>query len=216
MKVVTYIHTPFEDSTSSTYKFMESAERHGYEVVNVGKPGGHVGNGEVLRMLYRAYKDLDEPVIYADGADSYFLRPLEVPENKILYSTEKQIWPPVESLRKAWADHPLLSPWAYLNGGGYCGPAQLIAEFFERYGLTTHDAGANGQWQQAQAYLQGIAEGFPVELDQHCTQFQTIGFTNDGDFQTAPGVLTNLITNTKPALIHGNGRTPMGWVYEIG
>jgi hypothetical protein len=78
-----------------------------------------------------------------------------------------------------------------------------------------HAGDANGQWQQALAYLQAKADGFPIELDQYCLEFQTIGFTEPGDFHELPGTLFNNITGSKPAVIHGNGRTPMGWVYGL-
>lgn len=215
--VVTYIYQDFANEVSSTYEFRRSAAAAGYEVINVAQQKHHVGNGEVLRLLYNAYRQLpaDQPVIYADGADSFFLRPLNVPTDRILYSTEKAIWPPVESLQKAWAEQEQLTHWPYLNGGGYCGPAGLLAEFFERFDLTNQPGDANGQWQQSLAYFAALAAGFPIELDQHCKEFQTIGFMSPKDFTTWPGFIENNFTGSRPGLIHGNGRTPMQWVYGL-
>lgn len=215
MKVITYIYQPFDDASSSSHQFLRSCNAFGYDIVNSAKKNYHVGNGEVLRLLYNTYRELDEPVCYADGGDSFFLRPINIPTEKILYSTEKNIWPPVQSLQNRWATHEKKTHWCYLNGGGYCGPAKLIAEFFDRYGLNTHDAGVNGQWEQSEAYFLAIADGFPIELDQLCSEFQTIGFWAGNDFTINPGMLRNNLTGSMPALIHGNGRTPMGWVYEI-
>ena len=221
MIVATYIYQDFADGDSSTYKFRESVARHGLELHNVAPPGGqHVGNGEVLRLLGNLYKSLpaDEPVVYADGADSFFLRVPNVPTDSILYSTEKAIWPPKDELREKWDKHydgpALMSEWLYLNGGGYCGPAGLLAEFFQRY-LMELPADANGQWQQAEAFFQACVDAMPIFLDTRCEEFQTIGFAGVGDFSTRPGVLINNITNTRPAVIHGNGRTKMDWIYNL-
>lgn len=219
MIVVTYIYQDFEDGTSSTYQFRESCKLNGLPLHNVAPGNTHVGNGEVLRLLGRFYASLppDELVIYSDGADSVFLARPEIHPYHILYSTEQGIWPPREAapaLAVKWDAHPKRSPWCYLNGGGYCGPAGLLAEFFQRY-LMSHPADANGQWQQAEAYFQACLDGFPIELDQQCETFQTIGFSSpDRDFRILPGVIINNYTNTTPAVIHGNGRTSMQWVYD--
>lgn len=215
MMVFTYIYQDFENDISSTHQLRASVARLGLELVNVADSPHHHGNGHVLRLLYQAYKEASGPIVYADGADSYFLRAPVVPTDHILYSTEKAIWPPVPELIEAWNEQPKETPWCYLNGGGYCGPAELIVAFFERYGLNSQPSEANGQWQQAQAYMQSIKDGFPIKLDQRCTEFQTIGFADPGDFSSENGILTNNRTGTQPAVIHGNGRTPMGWVYGI-
>ena len=129
-----------------------------------------------------------------------------VPHDRILYSTEKPFGRRWKNLKRM-ADHPKRSHWCYLNGGGYAGPAELIAEFFERYGLTNQPGDANGQWQQAEAYLRAKSDGFLIDLDQDCNEFQTIGFTDPEDFSCKQGILINNWTGTTLALIHGNGRT---------
>lgn len=220
-QVVTYIYEDFENEISSTRKFRESASRFNYDVLNVSKEKRHVGNAAVLRLLYEAYKQLSGPVIYADGADTFFLNTVQVPADKILYSTEKAVWPPSQKMHAAWASfYPdaIPTPWAYLNGGSYCGPAELIAEFFERYIIPNlHSVTDDGQAQgvQAIAMMDAKHEGLPIELDVFCEQFQTIAFSDPGDFSTHGGVLVNNLTGSKPALIHGNGRTEMGWVYDL-
>lgn len=233
MKVITYIYQNFADAISSSHQFLRSCEAFGYEVINVAKENYHVGNGEVLRLLYETYKELDEPVCYADGGDSFFLRPINVPTDKILYSTEKNIWPQTKDMATAWGEYysdeellqgrftnvPALA-WPYLNGGGYCGPSKLIAEFFDKYGLNSlgEIGDAHSQRYQTFAFLRAIEDGFPIELDTQCREFQTIGFFRDTDFdlvETANRThIRNELTGSEPALIHGNGRTAMGWVYE--
>lgn len=221
MTVVTYIYEDFTNEISSTHRFRESVERMGYELINVAPGKQHVGNAEVLRLLCEQFKKMTGPVCYADGADTFFLRKINVPTDCILYSTEKAVWPPTPALKQAWADlyggEPP-TPWAYLNGGGYCGPAPLIAEFFEEFVIPRLDTiQDDGQAQAAQsfAFIDARKDGFNIYLDKYCTEFQSIAFSPPGDFSVQDGMFLNNTTRSAPALIHGNGRTPMGWIYDM-
>ena len=81
-----------------TEQFRKSAARVGLEVYNVFPPGvPHKGNGFIYQYFYNAFqylKDKCETVIYSDGADTFFQKAFEPPTDKIIYSVEKQIWPP--------------------------------------------------------------------------------------------------------------------------
>jgi hypothetical protein len=219
MIVTTYIYKDFANPDSSTFEFRRSVDALGLELHNVAPKTEHVGNGEVLRLLGEFYGSLpsDTPILYADGADSFIFYEPHIPSNYILYSTEKNVWPPTEELREAWAKYPDLTPWRYLNGGGYAGPAGLLAEFFEIGGLTTLGDIPDGQAQgaQARAFFKAKEQGFPICLDYECNTFQTIGFMEPTDFEVLNVGIRNTITNTMPAVFHGNGRTPMGWVYNV-
>lgn len=225
MKVLTYIHNDFEDNRSSSYKFRESCARFGYEVVNICQtPGKHSGNGKLMMWVKEQVATMgDELTMYADGADTFFLRPIDnAPEDRITYMTETAIWPPPQALPylgEAWAAHypeGTPTPWPYLNGGGYIGPASLIHEFMTRYkvgdGNCKNDA--FGQEKQAMAFLQAHKDGFPIQLDVHCRLFQSIGHTPLDTFDIENGLIFNRYTKTYPALFHGNGRTSMQWVYN--
>ena len=216
--IVTYIYKDFSNQDSSSFEFRRSVESLGIDLHNVATKNEHIGNGEVLRLLGEFYGSLpaDTPVIYADGADSFVFYEPVVPLNYVLYSTEKQVWPPTGELREAWAKYPELTPWRYLNGGGYAGPAGLLCEFFEIGGLSCLGDIPDGQAQgaQARAFFAAKEKGFPVLLDYECTTFQTIGFMEPTDFEIVDGQIKNTITKTTPAIFHGNGRTPMGWVYN--
>lgn len=227
--VVTSIYSEFW----GTEQFRKSVDHIGFNLVNGWKGKGFTGHGDTLRYMYEAYKDLNneyEYAIYADGADSYFVDKPAIEQDIILYSTEKAIWPPTEKMKLAWnqywSDKPvpltkstLPSPWKYINGGGYCGPIPLLIEFFERYKLNKYKGDINGQGEQAEAFFKAKEDGFPIFLDTQCTLFQTTGFTepdyfgiihSEGDPQIA-----NMITGTKPAVFHGNGRTDLKWIYDL-
>lgn len=225
-----------------TQEFRKSCERVGLPIHNAWKnPGRFTGHGDTLRYDYEALLDLKntyETLIYADGADSLFLKPFDPPTNCIIYSTEKAIWPPTNEMKNAWAryydkiGYPDIqgfvdpytcyhtnSPWKYLNGGGWCGPIIGLIEFFERYGLNKLKGDINGQDYQALAFLKAREEGFPIYLDTQCKFFQTTGFEDPGDFeygsQCPSGFFRNIITNTYPSILHGNGRTDMKHLYEL-
>lgn len=212
--VITSIYQEFW----GTEEFRKSLQKLDLPVYNAFKGTRFTGNGDVIRNIYESLLELKntyEYGIYSDGADSYFVKSFIVPRGKVLYSAEKAMWPPRPILEYPPCD----SPWKYLNGGGYCGEIPLLIEFFERYGLSTLKGDVNGQLQQAQAYLQAVKDGFPIELDTNCEYFQTTGFADMGDLMVVSRgqgkEITNMITNTYPAVFHGNGRTDMKWIYNL-
>jgi len=218
--ILTYIWCESDNEISKTSEFRRSVSHFGYELINVHPKGAYFkGHGEVFQQLYNTICDLppDQMVVYSDGADTFFLREIEPPTDCILYSTEKAYYP-TDGKQDRYTNK--LTPWCYLNGGGWSGPAGLVREYFERFGLSKLKGDINGQQAQHNAYFAAMDSGFPVELDQFCNEFQSIAFRSECDFMTEfwkdKGILiNNLITNTYPALFHGNGRTPMGWVYDL-
>ena len=210
MTILTYLYGHVKNEACNSHEFFRSCDEHGYTVLNVIKAKKYMGHAQVFREIGNAIQDLSGPIVYADAADSFFLRPINVPTDKILYSTEKAYWEPIGG-EERYTDKK--SRWCYLNGGGWCGPAELVKEFYERYALASLTGPA--QMHQHNAFFAAKADGFPIELDQLCTEFQTIAFREDDEFSTEGGVLKNLLTTTTPALIHGNGQTPMGWVYDL-
>jgi hypothetical protein len=218
--VITSIYNEFW----GTKHFRKSCERVGLPLHNAFKGNRFTGNGDVIRNIYEALKGLENEykyAIYADGADSLFLRSFTPPDDCIIYSTEKAVWPNAPDMFEKWKHHyrfwepNLPSPWAYLNGGGYCGPIQFLIEFFERYGLSKLKGDVNGQREQSEAFMKAFEDGFKIALDTQCLYFQTTGFEHEGDFQADENEFKNLITNTKPAILHGNGRTPMTHLYNL-
>jgi hypothetical protein len=109
----------------------------------------------------------------------------------------------------------------------YGGPLALVIEFFERYGLHKLHDNANGQAEVMDAYLKAQEDGFPIKLDFGCKLFQSIAFDHDPklnghplhlngyegtDFEIKDGLVVNKLTKSTPAVLHGNGQTPMGWI----
>lgn len=227
MIVCTYIYA----ETNGTKQMRRSVEMNGHElaVCNVHGPDPNAINQQLIQLYQRASTG-HETFLYLDAADSFVQREItDIPTDHILYSTEKACYP-----HPAWAnDHPpSASPWRYLNGGGVCGPLKLMIEYYRRYNL------ANPGSENGQAYLQrrlfeAIKDGFPVKLDTECRIFQTTAFADPSEFewtinhpyvqsfvtQRAYSVrkgelLMNKITNTFPAVLHGNGLTDMSEIYK--
>ena len=214
-----------------TQQFRKSVERVGLELYNVFPPfTPYKGNGFIYQYFYKALlelKDKYKTVIYSDGADTFFQKAFLPPTDKIIYSVEKQIWPPeqqfpgLRTLYERYYSDPKYKtvehlPWRYLNGGNWCGPIEYLLEFYGRYGLKDLTGDINGQKEQAEAFMQADSEGFAIEFDHKCEYFQTIAFENLGDFDLAPDgkLLVNNFTGTIPCILHGNGRVNMGPIYE--
>jgi hypothetical protein len=208
--IITSIYEPFW----GTEEFLYSVNRLNLPVYNAFTRKKFTGNGDVHRMLYEAYKKFETEykyVVYSDGADTYFLRSFTPPDNKVIFSAEKACYPNPERA----IDFPITtSPWKYLNGGNCCAPASLMIEFYERYGLDKLSGDVNGQKESTTAYLQGVKDGFPIELDTNCELFQTTAFEDAGDFELTEKGLYNLKTGTHPHILHGNGRTDMSTIYD--
>lgn len=226
----TVILTAIYSEFWGTEQFRKSVKRTGLDLYNVFPPGvPHKGNGFIYQYFYKAFlylKDKCRTVIYSDGADTIFQKGFSPPLNKIIYSVEKQIWPPechypeLRTLYDRYYSNPKYKgiehlPWKYLNGGNWCGPVDLLIEWYEKYGLKDLTGDINGQLEQAEAFLKADTDGFPIEFDHLCQYFQTTAFENKGDFDLAPDgkLLVNNLTGTIPCILHGNGRTPMEAIY---
>jgi hypothetical protein len=223
MVIITNIYKPF----AGTDRMVSSFEKHGFEVAVNRIP---TGNGAILRGLYECYKRAiggHETFAYSDAADTVCQRPFTVPTDHLLWSTEKACYPNPEKAKEYKFAGRLKSPWRYLNNGVYGGPLALAIEFFERYGLHKLHDGANGQAEVMDAYLKAQEDGFPIKLDFNCKLFQSIAFDHDPnrqghpvhangyegtDFEIKDGLVVNKLTKSTPAVLHGNGQTPMGWI----
>lgn len=217
--VITSIYKPFW----GTQEFYKSCERVRLPVYNAFTGDRYTGNGDVIRMIYEQLlklKDKYTYAIYADGADSLFIKSF-TPPDYILYSTEKAVWPPLDSLKEKWNEYYYSNPdfvtssWLHLNGGGYCGPIKLLIDFFETYGLNQLKGDLNGQLEQSEAFLKAKKEAYPIFLDTECKYFQTLAHAAYTDFYADQFVFRNMVTGSEPCVLHGNGRTEMTSLYKM-
>lgn len=224
--VVTYIY----QENVQTNQFVESVNHMGLPLVNACKKKYHSGHGDTMQEIYACLQELRGAythAMYCDGGDSFFVRKPhehELPIGYILYSAEKACYPSQELAHK----HPFtMSPWKYLNGGGWIAPIDLYIQWMERYGLRSFRGDINGQLELMQAFLKSRDEQFPIYLDSPCGLFQTLAFEEHGDFAIAHmhqpymehgkvcnPIFINLHTKSFPAVLHGNGRVNMDWIYN--
>lgn len=208
MIIISYAFTPENEGMR---QMRLSVERQGYELAVVKTSDAP---HQVMRELYECYKRAatgHEYMVYADHPDTFFQTPLpEMPKDVIIYSTEKACFPYTDKAPKfnAW------SRWRFLNNGLFCGPTGLVLEFFQRYRLFDLKPGDNAQDAVQDAYLDAIKIDFPISLDTKCRVFQSIAFEESDEFEMKDGLLHNKITGTVPAVIHGNGLTPMDRFYK--
>ena len=205
MIVVTYT---FTDGFGE--QMAESVKKQGYELAVIKTINRYE---QIMRDLYECYKRAEtghDYMIYADAADCYFQRRVNIPTDYILYSAEKNCFP-YKKRRSKFTDN---SRWRYLNNGLYGGPIKLVVEFFEKYNL--NDIGTKNPQAAAQdAYFDAIKDGFPIKLDSDCKEFQSYSFIKDDEYEIRDSLIYNRITNTTPAVLHFNGLTDKSILNQI-
>jgi hypothetical protein len=219
---------------------VNSFERFGYEVAinNADFPFGRIFNN--LISCYKRAKTGHETFVYSDGGDSFCQTPFTVPSDRLIWSTEKHCFPHPE-LAKDYPNPRTKTDWKYLNNGGYGGSLELMIEFYNKY-IGKLPMNANCQHETMVAFLKAKKDGFPIYLDYKCKIFQTIAFDPakpekgekidpasysihmdkkgnpkymGTDFKIVDGLVVNKMTKTTPAILHGNGGTPMEWIYRL-
>lgn len=164
-----------------------------------------------LSKLFETYKFLKSldgytHFLYTDAWDTFCLKKdIEVPDG-LLISAERACYPhPEKSV--LYPDNP--SPWKYVNGGGWCGEIAAFIKMFEANKPSTE---LNDQVYLTDEFLK---KRDWINLDYNCEIFQTIAFCPESDFEIEGERVRNTVTNTYPAFFHGNGHTPMDWVYKV-
>lgn len=180
------------------------------------------------KMIYPAayletIKDEYTHFMFLDGTDTFVLgnqkeieeRYLEFWNPKaIIMSCEKACWPKAE-LSEQYP--PCETEWKHLNSGSYIAPIDVWLKMW--YENKTKDSYYDDQLWYHERFL---SDKYPFILDNYCLIFQSIAHDqkdNTGrkwhSFRTREGRVHNFKTNTHPVAIHGNGKTPMEWVYEL-
>lgn len=236
MIVVTNIYQENEQ----TKQMVNSFERFGYElaITKADFPYGRIFNN--LVQCYKRAATGHETFLYSDGGDTYCQKPFTVPSDRLVWSTEKHCYPKKE-LAEQYPKTRIKTDWKYLNNGGYCGNMEILLEFINKYiGKLPMDA--NCQHETMVAFLKAKKDGFPIYLDYKCEIFQTLAFDPakpekggkidkasysihrdkkgnpkymGTDFEIKDGLVVNKMTKKTPSILHGNGTTPMEWVYEL-
>jgi len=165
-----------------------------------------------IHYTYQYLKTLEgyTHFVYTDAWDTFALRPQsEIPLcDGLLFSAERACYPHPE---KEYL-YPLSeSPFHFVNGGGWMGE---ISAFIKMYELCKPTNEINDQVYLTDQFLKHFRDGW-IKLDYECNVFQTLAFCPDDNFKIEEGKLINTITKSTPILWHGNGHTPIDWVYKL-
>lgn len=180
------------------------------------EPWSGLIEGKVNR-LFREIEKLDtEYVLITDSSDSFIIGH----ENDILdryfkagapvlISAEKSCWP-----QSALAQYfpEAVSPWRFLNSGGYIGRKDNIVSLLHFMGTMPIDNSTyrSRDWEvdQFRFSLVYLDSQDSIKLDTKCELFQTMGditYFTDGEYRD--GRFKNLIHKTYPIVIHFNGHS---------
>ncbi|XP_071656229.1 multifunctional procollagen lysine hydroxylase and glycosyltransferase LH3 isoform X2 [Patagioenas fasciata] len=238
------------EATDGYERFLRSAKRFNYSVQTLGLGqawrGGDVahtvGGGQKVRWLKSAMAPLrtrqDLLVLFVDSYDVVFAGgPRELLEQfwgaggggggvGVLFSAEGFCWPQ-EELAASYPPPPAGGK-AFLNSGGFLGFAPAVWRLVERWRFRDDD---DDQLFYTRLYLNPhIRDELGLALDHHSRIFQNLNGALDEvvlKFQPGGVRVRNVVTDSLPMVIHGNGPTklqlnylgnyvPSGWSYEGG
>lgn len=186
--------------------FTASCRRFGLEPHLVGWGEPWRGFGARLKRIHAALAHVTGPVLHADAFDVALLFGPEVILERwhalntpLLVGAEAICFPDDRLARR----FPARGVFRYLNGGGLLGDAVYLRDLLTRWEVErlADDADDQGWWHEH--YL---AELDSLKLDTDCEVFQCLAGGTDWVERRSEGVF-NRLTETYPAVLHGNGRT---------
>ena len=181
-----------------------SAQKFGFDIEVIYVPWR--GFGTKLIETYNYFKqnpDVKE-LIFVDAYDVLVLStPQEVEEKiqdrtKMLVSSEKGCWPE-SGLASQYPK--TTSEWKYVNSGTYYAPREAVMQLFESKPANYTDD------DQLWLSLMFLENPDKIVLDYDCEVFQCHSFVAEDDYEYKDGRVYNLKTQSKPCIIHFNGKS---------
>jgi hypothetical protein len=210
LKVVTYTNQPEHPGLAKLKASMDLHKIDYHIIVAEWK-----GYGTKIIELYNYLKTLEgyTHFLFTDAHDTYFLHGNIQMIEGILISGEKNCWPDPHLSTEISTIAPspqfrAASRWIYPNSGGITGNIHYFLDLFDE-NKPSH-ADDDQRWWTSRFLNEPI-----IDIDYHCEIFQSIAFESPDEFEIINGRFKNIITNTYPALIHGNGRTDMTKIYNL-
>ncbi|ESO01390.1 hypothetical protein HELRODRAFT_185714 [Helobdella robusta] len=215
------VYTVATEENDGFKRFMNSATKFNYNVKvlglgekwNGGDVARGVGGGQKVRLLREAleqhkysgnlvimFLDSYDLVLTLDSAK--LLERFDKFQVNVLFSAEEFCWPSVELA----ASYPEVGPneKRFLNSGGFIGHAPQLYTIVNRFPLRDDD---DDQLFYTNVFL-ADREKLNIALDTHSLIFQNLNGALDDvsvNFETDSTYLYNHLTNTVPAVVHGNG-----------
>ncbi|KAM9350754.1 procollagen-lysine,2-oxoglutarate 5-dioxygenase 1 [Symphorus nematophorus] len=229
--------------TDGFRRFLRSAKRFNYTVKVLGRGekwrGGDYmsapGGGQKVRLLKAALKEMkdeDKIILFIDSYDVIFasgpkelLRKFQQARHKVVFSSESLIWPD----RHLEDKHPHVREGnRFLGSGGFIGYLPNIKEMVADW--TGKDSDSD-QLFFTKIYIDAAQrKSINITLDSKCRLFQNLHGALDEvvlKFEEGRVRARNLLYDTLPVIIHGNGPTklqinylgnyiPNTWTFETG
>lgn len=144
-------------------------------------------------------------VVFVDGIDAIKERITKFRDCDCIFSVEKACWPDPD-LASLYPECE--SQWKYLNSGTYLFKPQKLVETVEK------NLPKIGIDDQLYFHKHLLNENMDCVLDTNCEIFQTLAHDDGSSFGMVDGKFTNLLTNTNPIIVHGNGRSAETYDYS--
>ncbi|XP_028848961.1 procollagen-lysine,2-oxoglutarate 5-dioxygenase 1 [Denticeps clupeoides] len=231
------------EETGGFRRFMRSARHFNYTVKVLGqgeewKGGDYMsapGGGQKVRLLKSALEEVTEKnkvVLFIDSYDVIFasgpkelLKKFQQTGHKVVFSAETLIWPD----RHLEDKHPHVREGKrFLGSGGFIGYAPNLKELVANW---TGKDGESDQLFFTKIYINPEKrKAINITLDNKCRMFQNLHGSLDEvvlKFEDGRVRARNILYDTLPVLVHGNGPTklqinylgnyiPNTWNFEKG
>ncbi|XP_072223349.1 procollagen-lysine,2-oxoglutarate 5-dioxygenase 1 isoform X2 [Leuresthes tenuis] len=224
-------------------RFLRSAKHFNYTVKVLGrgqkwKGGDYLsapGGGQKVRLLKEALQKMnseDQIILFIDSYDVVFasgpkelLRKFQQAKHKVVFSSESLIWPD----RHLEDKHPHVREGnRFLGSGGFIGYLPNIKEMVANW---TGEDSDSDQLFFTKIYIDPAKKkSLNITVDNKCRLFQNLHGALDEvvlKFEDSRVRARNVLYNTLPVIIHGNGPTklqinylgnyiPNTWTFETG
>lgn len=215
MKFITFAsHTP-----PGFQAMIQSAHRVGITpiVLGTGEPyGGLITKLRAMHRYLSGTKEDSELIVFHDAYDVLFCQ--DAPaiesaisafslEDRILFAAERKC-SPEPSLAAGYAQ--CSTPYRFLNSGVYAGKRRLILQMIEESNAFGSPENWDDQMLLTRWYLVFQSKAL---LDTHCQAFQCL-YASESDLELRGTEIWNKLTETRPAIIHGNGLANLSRVRE--
>ncbi|KAM9475695.1 procollagen-lysine,2-oxoglutarate 5-dioxygenase 1 [Clarias gariepinus] len=229
--------------TDGFKRFMRSAKQFNYTIKVLGRgekwTGGDYmsapGGGQKVRLLKAALdsiKEEDKVILFVDSYDVIFssgpkelLKKFQQARHKVVFSAETLIWPD----RHLEDKHPHVREGKrFLGAGGFIGYALNLKQMVSDWSGQDDDS---DQLFYTKIYInQEKRKSINITLDSKCRMFQNLHGALDEvvlKFENARVRARNVLYDTLPVIVHGNGPTklqinylgnyiPKVWTFETG
>uniref|UniRef100_A0AAX7SR57 PLOD1-3-like GT domain-containing protein n=1 Tax=Astatotilapia calliptera TaxID=8154 RepID=A0AAX7SR57_ASTCA len=229
--------------TDGYRRFLRTAKHFNYTVKVLGrdqkwKGGDYMsapGGGQKVRLLKEGLKEMKDDgqiILFIDSYDVVFasgpkelLKKFQQTKHRVVFSSETLIWPD----RHLEDKYPHVREGnRFLGSGGFIGYLPNIKELIANW---TGDDGDSDQLFFTKVYTdQSKRKSINITLDNKCRLFQNLHGALDDvvlKFEDSQVRLRNVLYDTLPVIVHGNGPTklqinylgnyiPNTWTFESG